>query len=61
VRLWQGNNVVADQMVDEHQAFRFEAVPAGTYRLEAIGPSLHQENLNINAANQHITVNLTAP
>ena len=61
VRLWQGNNVVAEQMVDEQQAFKFEGVPAGTYRLEAIGPSLNKENLNISEADQHITVNLTAP
>jgi hypothetical protein len=61
VRLWQGNNVVADQVVDEHQAFKFEGVPAGTYRLEATGPSLHQENLNISATNRDITVTLTAP
>jgi hypothetical protein len=61
VRLWQGNRMVAEQRVDQQQAFKFEAVPAGTYRLEAIGPSLSKDNINIDADHAQVTVNLAVP
>jgi hypothetical protein len=53
--------MVAEQTVDEQQAFKFEAVPAGTYRLEAIGPSLSKDNINIDADHAQVTVNLAVP
>jgi hypothetical protein len=58
VRLLQDNTVVAEQKVGDDLTFKFEGLPHGTYRLEATGPNLTQNNITLDAANLRRTINL---
>ncbi|MFN8456826.1 MAG: carboxypeptidase-like regulatory domain-containing protein [Anaerolineae bacterium] len=60
VRLLQGNTVVAEKATDNNGAFRFDGVPMGVYRLEAVGPTLRLDNINVDASHLQINVNLSA-
>lgn len=58
VRLLQGDTVLAEQRVGDDLTFRFEGLAHGTYRLEASGPSLVQDNITLDTDNLHRTINL---
>ncbi len=58
MRLLQGDTVLAEQRVGDDLTFRFEGLPHGTYRLEASGPSLAQDNITLDTDNLHWTINL---
>lgn len=60
VRLLQGNTVVAEKATDNNGAFRFEGVPVGVYRLEAVGPTLRLDNINVEAGHPQVNINLSA-
>lgn len=60
VRLLQGNTVVAEKATDNNGAFRFEGVPVGVYRLEAVGPTLRLDNINVEGDHPQVNINLSA-
>jgi hypothetical protein len=60
VRLLQGDTLVAEQIVDDNLAFRFEGLPFGTYRLEAVSPHLTYDNIVLETNDQQVWINLTA-
>lgn len=60
VRLLQGNTIVAEKATDNNGTFRFEGVPVGVYRLEAVGPTLRLDNINVEAGHPQVNINLSA-
>lgn len=58
VRLLQGDTVVAEQKVGDDLTFRFEGLPHGTYRLEARGPRLTQDNITLDTHHLRRIINL---
>lgn len=59
VRLLREQQVVAEQTVGADFSFRFERLPAGTYQLEAIGPTLRQDGITLDADHKAHTVILS--
>ena len=59
VRLLQGDALIAETKVDASLAFRFEGLADGVYRLEAIGPTLRQDNITLDAGGRQRVVYLS--
>jgi hypothetical protein len=57
VRISQGNTVL-EQQVDSQNAFKFERLRYGPYRLEAIPPTIVQDNIRLSADDKEETLNL---
>ncbi len=61
VRLFQNDQVVAEQQLNQDLTFRFEKLPFGTYRLEVVGTEVRQDNLLLDVRNQKLDLNLAVP
>ena len=61
VRLFQEQRIVAEQTVDDTLAFRFANLPLGSYRLEATGPSIGRDPIQIDAEHKQVEINLQVP
>lgn len=58
VRLWQGNILVAEKAVDSNGAFRFEGLRAGVYSVQAVGPVVNSNPVQLDASHPQIVINL---
>lgn len=59
VRLWQGNTLVAEKAVDSSGAFRFEGLRSGVYSVQAVGPVLNSNPVQLDANHPQVVVNLS--
>jgi hypothetical protein len=60
VRLFQGSKLVAERAVGADMRFRFDGLPHGVYRLEAVRPPLKQDGITLDTTNPERVINLRA-
>lgn len=58
VRLWQGNTLLAEKVVDSNGTFRFEGLRAGVYSVQAVGPVVNSNPVQLDASHPQVVINL---
>ncbi len=61
VQLKQNDEVLAEQTVDSNLTFKFDNLAFGTYSLTLVDTGVTQDNVNLDAVNKELTVNLAVP
>ena len=59
VRLFQGQTLFATQVIGQDLAYRFEGLPVGDYRVEAVGPCLQRDQIRLSQENPEAKVHLS--
>ena len=61
VRLSKSQQVVARQVLDHSETFRFDNLAYGTYRIDVVDTNVAQDNIRIDANNKEVFVTLALP
>lgn len=61
IRLLQGDEVIAEQTLDNNLTYKFENLAFGAYQLAIVDTEVTQDNINLDVINKELTVNLAVP
>jgi len=61
VRLLRGNTAIAEQKVSDSLTYKFEGLPSGAYGVQAVGPPLDSDAVQLDTNHAQAPVNPTPP